>query len=67
MVMSVTPSQTYVSVLFCEDEVRHCEFLMAPVRLVKAITHNIADKRHLDSTVTTSNLAALRSRQHFWQ
>ena len=41
------------------------EFLTAPVRLVKVITHNIADKRHLDSTVTTPNLAAPGRRQHF--
>jgi len=63
--MPIKPSETYVSVLFCEDEVRHCESLTAPMRMEKAITQDIADKRHLDRIVTTSNLAAPRRRQHF--
>jgi hypothetical protein len=36
---------------------RHCEFLTAPVKLVKVIKHDITDKHHVESTVT-SNLAA---------
>ena len=48
-VVPIKPSQTYVSVLFCEDEVRHCESLTAPVRMVKAITHDIADRQLCDN------------------